>query len=138
MAARRKCERLAGEKMHRRLRCRKSSLLRRQRGRNTMLAKVMKGVALLLAACPGPARPALAETLLEHSAETRMQLDFVVSDAALKRLLPAGWETDVATSGGAKDCNLRMIFVDRSDITGPDGAPKGTSQLVYLEVPVKK
>jgi hypothetical protein len=103
-----------------------------------MLAKIMKGVALLLAACPGPARPALAETLLEHSAETRMQLDFVVSDAALKRLLPAGWETDVATSGGAKDCNLRMIFVDRSDITGPDGAPKGTSQLVYLEVPVKK
>jgi hypothetical protein len=81
---------------------------------------------------------ARAETLLERSAETRMQLDFVVADTALKKFLPAGWETDVATSGGAKDCNLRMIFVDRSDITGPDGAPKGASQLVYLEVPVKK
>ena len=103
-----------------------------------MLANVVKGVALLLVAGAGPARPAHAETLLEHSAETRMQLDFVVADAALKAFLPAGWETDVATSGGAKDCNLRMIFVDRSDITGPDGAPKGTSQLVYLEVPVKK
>jgi hypothetical protein len=102
-----------------------------------MLAKVVK-VVVLLVACLGLVRPAQAETLLEHSAETRMQLDFVVSDAALKRFLPAGWETDVATSGGAKDCNLRMIFVDRSDITGPDGAPKGTSQLVYLEVPVKK
>ena len=67
-----------------------------------------------------------------------MQLDLVVSDAALKTFLPPGWETDVATSGGAKDCNLRMIFVDRSDITAADGAPKGTSQLVYLEVPVKK
>src|SRR5260370_23863286 len=103
-----------------------------------MRAKFVKAVALLLVACLGLVRPAHAETLLEHSAETRMQLDFVVSDAALKSYLPAGWETDVATAGGAKDCNLRMIFVDRSDITGPDGAPKGASQLVYLEVPVKK
>jgi hypothetical protein len=101
-----------------------------------MLAKIVKGSMLLLVA--GLAARALAESLLERSAETRMQLDFVVSDAALKTFLPAGWETDVATSGGAKDCNLRMIFVDRSDITAADGAPKGTSQLVYLEVPVKK
>jgi hypothetical protein len=103
-----------------------------------MLAKIVRKAALLLVGCLGVARPTHAETLLEHSAETRMQLDFVVSDAALKSFLPAGWETDVATSGGAKDCNLRMIFVDRSDISGPDGAPKGTSQLAYLEVPVKK
>jgi hypothetical protein len=103
-----------------------------------MLANVMKGAALLLIAGTGLARQANAETLLERSAETRMQLDFVVDHAALKTFLPAGWETDVATAGGAKDCNLRMIFVDRSDVTGPDGAPKGTSQLVYLEVPVKQ
>src|ERR1700682_5658785 len=102
-----------------------------------MLAGVLRGVALL-AACIGLVRQSHAETLLEHSAETRMQLDFVVSDVALKTFLPAGWETDVATAGGAKDCNLRMIFVDRSDVTGPDGAPKGTSQVVYLEVPVKQ
>jgi hypothetical protein len=101
-----------------------------------MLAKIAKGAALLLVA--GLVARAQAESLLERSAETRMQLDFVVSDAALKTFLPPGWETDVATSGGAKDCNLRMIFVDRSDITAADGTPKGTSQLVYLEVPVKK
>jgi hypothetical protein len=103
-----------------------------------MFAHVLKGTALLLLACAAFVRQVNAETLIEHSAETRMQLDFVVDQAALKKHLPAGWETDVATSGGAKDCNLRMIFVDRSDITGPDGAPKGTSQLVYLEVPVKR
>jgi hypothetical protein len=102
-----------------------------------MLAKVVNAAALVLIGGAG-FNGAIAETLIERSAETRMQLDFVVADAALKKYLPAGWETDVATSGGAKDCNLRMIFVDRSDITGPDGAPKGTSQLVYLEVPVKK
>ena len=38
-----------------------------------MLANVMKGVALLLIAGTGLARRANAETLLEHSAETRMQ-----------------------------------------------------------------
>jgi hypothetical protein len=103
-----------------------------------MLEKVVTAAVSLLLACTGLVRQTRAETLLEHSAETRMQLDFVVADVALKALLPAGWETDVATAGGAKDCNLRMIFVDRSDITGPDGAPRGTSQLVYLEVPVKK
>jgi hypothetical protein len=103
-----------------------------------MFAHVLKGTALLLLACAAFVRLANAEVLIEHSAETRMQLDFVVDQAALKKHLPAGWETDVATSGGAKDCNLRMIFVDRSDITGPDGTPKGTSQLVYLEVPVKQ
>jgi hypothetical protein len=86
-----------------------------------MLAKIVKGSALVLVA--GLAVRADAESLLERSAETRMQLDFVVSDAALKTFLPPGWETDVATSGGAKDCNLRMIFVDRSDITAADGTP---------------
>jgi hypothetical protein len=100
------------------------------------------GTKHILAVIAGSAACALvpqahAETPLENSAEVRLQLDFQVADAAIKKVLPAGWNTDVATSGGAKDCNLRMIFVDRVDITGPDGSPKGTSQLVYLEVPVK-
>jgi hypothetical protein len=93
---------------------------------------------LLLAAVALVAQTAVAETLVENSAEVRLQLDFAVSDAAIKKVLPAGWETDVATSGGAKDCNLRMIFIDRVDITGPDSAARGTNQLVWLEVPVKK
>jgi len=101
-----------------------------------MVAKLTIGVAML-AACTLPPASAQAETLVEHSAESRLQIDFAVADAAIKKVLPAGWETDVATAGGAKDCNLRMIFIDRFDITGPDDSPKGTSQLVILEVPVK-
>src|SRR6516162_5349681 len=83
-------------------------------------------------------RTAAAESLSEHSAEVRLQLDFAVNDAAIRKVLPTGWETDVATSGCAKDCNLRMIFIDRIDVTGPDNAPKGSGQVVILEVPVKK
>jgi hypothetical protein len=84
--------------------------------------------------------PAGAETFIEHSAEVRMQLDFVVPDGALKKFLPTGFEPNVATSGPAKDCNLRMIFIDRVDIIQQDGAPAdpGTNQLVYLAVPIKQ
>ena len=42
--------------------------------------------------------------------------------------------------GAAKDCNLRMIFIDRMAIMGGDGkaAPRSTARLVYLAIPVKQ
>jgi hypothetical protein len=99
------------------------------------LRALMTGAALV-----GLAAQARAETFVEHSAEARMQLDFVVPDAALKKFLPVGFEPNVATSGAAKDCNLRMIFIDRVDITKQDGSPAepGSNQLVYLAIPIKQ
>src|SRR5262245_27081674 len=95
---------------------------------------------LAFCAVVGLAAQASAETFVEHSAEVRMQLDFVVPAAALAKFVPAGFEMNVATQGPAKDCNVRMIFIDRVDITKQDGSPAepGTSQLVYLAVPVKQ
>jgi hypothetical protein len=99
-------------------------------------------IRALLAGCAvaGFIGQASAETFVEHSAEVRMQLDLAVPEAALKTFLPAGWEPNVATSGAAKDCNLRMIFIDRVDITKQDGSPAtpGSNQLVYLAVPIKQ
>ena len=74
------------------------------------------GLAVSLAL--GASVPAQAETFVEHNAEFRMQLDFVVPDAALRKFLPSGWEPNIATQGPAKDCNLRMIFIDRVAIMG--------------------
>src|SRR6202158_6255613 len=96
------------------------------------------GVAVALVVCAGPFGQARAETFVEQTAEFRMQLDFMVPDAGLRKFLPAGWEPNVATQGPAKDCNLRLIFIDRIDITGADGAPTGSSRLVYLAAPVKQ
>jgi hypothetical protein len=93
---------------------------------------------LMVALVLGSGGQARAETFVEQNAEFRMQLDFVVPDAALRKFLPAGWEPNIATQGPAKDCNLRLIFIDRVDITGADGAPVGSSRLVYLAVPVKQ
>jgi hypothetical protein len=99
-------------------------------------AKLTCAVALL--AGTAGVRLAAAQTFVEHSAEARMQLDLAVTPAALQALLPEGWEPFVATAGAAKDCNIRMIFVDRVDITGQDGAPVGSNQMVYLASPIKK
>lgn len=96
------------------------------------------GVVLAAGAGCGAVRPAAAETLLENSAEFRFQLDFHVNEAALQKMLPAGWEQAIATQGPAKDANLRIIFIDRVDVTNPDGSPKTTDQLVYLAIPVKQ
>ena len=97
-------------------------------------------LASLLAACAmgGLVRAADAQTLLQQSAEARMQIDFHVPDAALKAMLPAGVEPAVATTGAAKDANLRMIFIDRIAVTAPDGAPVGSGQMVYLAIPIKQ
>jgi hypothetical protein len=103
-----------------------------------MTAKGAIAAGVLAAAFVGSAGLAKAQTLIEQSAEVRMQLDLAVSPGALKALLPDGWEPFVATSGPAKDCNVRLIFVDRVDINGPDGAPAGTEQMVYFAAPIKK
>jgi hypothetical protein len=96
------------------------------------------GVLVAAAAIGGAVHNAGAESLIENSAEFRFQLDFHVPDAALAKLLPAGWEPVIATQGPAKDANLRVIFIDRVDVTSPDNAPKTSDQLVYIAIPVKQ
>jgi hypothetical protein len=99
----------------------------------------MKPVLFLAALAPLLAASMMAQTLQENSSETRFQLDLKVPDAALMSYLPGGWTPNVATQGAAKDCNLRVVFIDRVTINAPDGKPvgKGSNRLVYLVAPVK-
>ena len=81
-----------------------------------------------------------AQTVIEQAAEHRYQIDFRVNDAALAKMLPTGWETVIQTQGPAKDCNLRMIFIDRMAIMAEGGktaAPHAT-RMVYLAIPVRQ
>ena len=92
-----------------------------------------------LGALSALAQSADAQTMVEYSAEARFQLDLQVPDAALAAFLPPGWTPNVSTQGNAKDANLRVIFIDRVTINGPDGLPLGTTgsnRLVYLAAPV--
>jgi len=99
----------------------------------------MKPVLFLAALAPLLTYVMMAQTLQENSSETRFQLDLKVPDAALMSYLPGGWTPNVATQGAAKDCNLRVVFIDRVTINAPDGKPvgKGSNRLVYLVAPVK-
>jgi hypothetical protein len=85
------------------------------------------------------ASAAQSQTPVESSAETRFQIDLKVPDAALKAYLPEGFTSAAATQGPAKDCNLRLVFIDRITINAPDGKPlgKGSNRLAYLVAPVK-
>lgn len=82
---------------------------------------------------------AYAETPIERSSETRFQLDFQVPAAALAAYLPQGFTINIAATGAAKDCNLRIVFIDRVTINASDNSPKGkgSNRLAYLVAPVK-
>ena len=99
---------------------------------------MLKAGFLATAAIMFTAGIASAQTVVEHGAEHRLQLDFHVPDAALAAFLPADWKPNIATSGPAKDANIRVIFIDRVAVTDSAGklAGKGASRLVYLAVPV--
>jgi hypothetical protein len=106
-----------------------------------LASAIVGGLVMVTAQAPAaPPAPATTGTLLEFSNEARFQLDVKVPDAALASYLPAGWTPNVAAQGPAKDCNLRVIFIDRVTINGPDGRPvgKGSNRLVYLAAPVKE
>ena len=80
-----------------------------------------------------------AQMLLENSLETRMQIDLKVPAVALQAYFPVGFTSSVATEGPAKDCNLRLVFIDRLTVNDPEGKPvgKGSNRLVILVAPVK-
>jgi hypothetical protein len=80
-----------------------------------------------------------AQTPVEYAAEARFQLDIHLPDAALASLIPPGFTVVVATQGNAKDANVRLIFMDRMTVNGPDGKPigKGSSRVAYFAVPVR-
>lgn len=107
--------------------------------RAILLAAALLTPGFALAQSAAPPAPAPAATVVEQSPEYRFQIDFYVNDAALATFLPAGWVPSVATAGAAKDCNLRVIFIDRTNIVASDGKVigDGTNRLVYLAVPVK-
>lgn len=105
-----------------------------------MKPKIAFAGVLLAALLALPPLSAHAQTVIEQSAEHRYQIDFRVNDAALAKMLPAGWEMVIATEGAAKDCNLRMIFIDRMAIMAEGGKTAAThaTRMVYLAIPVRE
>jgi hypothetical protein len=104
-----------------------------------ILAALMLGTAANAQTPAAPPAP-VTGTVLEQSNEYRFQLDLAVNPQALAKLLPAGWEPAIAAQGPAKDCNLRLIFIDRVNVLDGNARvlPPGKDIAVYLEVPVRQ
>ncbi|MCA2998489.1 MAG: hypothetical protein ING75_07785 [Rhodocyclaceae bacterium] len=83
--------------------------------------------------------PALAqERLVGTNIDVRTILDFKVSDAAVQKLLPPGWEIDPATSGPSAGANLRVAFVDNLAAHDATGKPVPPIRNLIFGIPVKK
>jgi hypothetical protein len=105
------------------------------RGSFVTFVSGLAGAALLSAGV----ETSSAQTVVESSAEARFQLDVAVPAAGLAPLIPPGFTLNVSAQGAAKDANLRVVFIDRMTINGPDGRPvgSGSNRLVYLIAPVR-
>src|SRR5690242_10372679 len=96
----------------------------------------MSAAALLAAGLAGPA--AADEKLVGIYGEERTVLAFKLPDAAVQRLLPAGWEVAPVPAGPSKDANLIVNFIDWLTVQNPDGQPGETGRLLALAVPARK
>lgn len=93
----------------------------------------------LAAAILATASTGSAQTVTEWSGETRVALSFRVDDAALQKLLPAGWTSAPSTGDGNRGANLTVSFIDR--LVALDGQGKtyrtGTSRYIVFGAPAR-
>src|SRR6266446_5030898 len=89
---------------------------------------------LLLAAGPALA----AEKYVGGNVDMRTTLAFKAPDAGVRKLLPEGWDLDVADSGPAKDINLRLTFIDRLTAQDAEGKALDPVRVTTLSIPAKK
>ena len=74
------------------------------------------------------------EKLYVTNQDTRIGIAFKVPEATLKKLIPAGWESNPAASGA----NLNMTMVDGVSSQDPEGKPARPNTGVAVSIPVKK
>ncbi|HYR35159.1 MAG TPA: hypothetical protein VEQ87_12785 [Burkholderiales bacterium] len=91
-------------------------------------------MALVLLAAPTFAQ----EKLTGSNVDVRIAMTFKVSEAALRKLVPDGWEISPATSGPNQGANLSMTMVNQSMSFDPDGKPLNPFRGVAFSVPMKR
>jgi hypothetical protein len=83
--------------------------------------------------------PALAqEKFVSSDVQLRTSLSFKASDAAVQKLLPAGWEINSPTTGPSKGANVTVVLVDGVLSNDADGKPLETFRGAAFVIPAKK
>lgn len=80
-----------------------------------------------------------APHMTEWSAETRLIVSFHANDAAVQKLLPAGWVVDPSTGAANRGANINVTVMERLVVLDPDGKPlkTGASRYVVVGIPAK-
>jgi hypothetical protein len=87
------------------------------------------------------AQPAFAgdnDKLYGSTLDERTVLAFKVSDAAVQKMLPVGWQVDSPTAGPSKGSNLVVVLVDQLLAQDSEGKPVDAVHGAALVVPAKK
>ena len=97
--------------------------------------RIMLTALLVLAVCP-----AIAQNKEKASTDIspRTALAFKVSDAAVQKLLPAGFQVNSPTAGPAKGANLNVVLIDYLMMQDMDGKPLPASHHRSPERAVKE
>src|SRR5437763_81820 len=90
---------------------------------------------LVLAVCPAFAQD--KEKLSANDISVRTVLAFKVADAAVQKLLPAGFAVNSPTAGPAKGTNLNVVLIDYLMVQDPEGKTLPPRTTLALTVPGK-
>jgi hypothetical protein len=80
----------------------------------------------------------LSEKLTGTNVDVRTGLAFKASDAAVRKLLPAGWEPNPAAGGPTQGANLNVMLLEQIISQDPEGKPVALLRGVVMTIPAKK
>jgi hypothetical protein len=78
------------------------------------------------------------EKLVAVDASIRTVVAFKVSEAALQKFVPPGWQLSPLGAGPAKGANLIAVFVQPVVVQGPDGKAQDLVRLAAFNFPAKR
>jgi hypothetical protein len=97
--------------------------------------RIVLTALLMFAACPAIAQD--KEKASTTDVSPRTVLGFKVSDAAVQRLLPAGFQVNSPTAGPAKGVNVNVALIDYLMMQDMEGKSVPSYPTVVLNVPAK-
>jgi hypothetical protein len=80
----------------------------------------------------------MGEKLTGSNVDVRTALAFKAPDAAVRKLLPAGWDPNPPASGPTQGANLNVVLVEQITSQDPEGKPVAPLRGVVMTIPSKK
>src|SRR6516162_2799518 len=97
--------------------------------------RIMLTALLVFAACPAIVQNKEKASTTDLSPRTA--LAFKVSDAAVRKLLPASFQVNSPTAGPSKGANINLVLIDYLMVQDMEGKPLPPYTTIALNVPSK-